>query len=159
MKFSRPRIFYGWYVVAAGATILFCIQGARATFGVVLKPIIAEMAWSRGAISGAAFLNMTVFALSLTGVGKIYDRYGAKWVIVGSTLCVAIGYLSLAHINSYWQFLGLYGIVTALGFGGTSIPPFCGPGQPLVLPPSRVGYQHRVGRRLPGAVHCRTGGD
>ncbi len=124
MKQFKPSFFHGWYVVAAGAAILFTVQGARSTFGVVLKPIITELGWSRGAISGAAFLNMAVFALTLTAVGKLYDRYGAKWVVVGATLCLAAGYLGLAFVTSYGQFLFLYGFVTALGLGGTSIPLF-----------------------------------
>jgi OFA family oxalate/formate antiporter-like MFS transporter len=46
---QRDRIFYGWYIVAASFGILFFNSGARYAFGVMMKPIIAEFGWSRGA--------------------------------------------------------------------------------------------------------------
>lgn len=53
----------------------------------VFKPVVQEFGWNRGALSLAALVNMTVFAFTLTVVGRLYGRYGAKWVIICSTLC------------------------------------------------------------------------
>jgi MFS family permease len=65
---------------------------------------------------------MTIFALCLTIVGKFYDRYGPKWVIVISTIFLSTGYTLISHIGSLWQFLISYGILVAIGLGGTSVP-------------------------------------
>ncbi len=124
MKRSRFRPFYGWYVLASASVILFFVMGARAMLGVMFKPILHEFSWSRGAISSAVFLNMTIFALSLTFVGKLYDRYGPKWVIIISSLFLAAGFIGIGFIDSLWQLMFLYGVLTALGFGGTSVPLF-----------------------------------
>ena len=120
---TRPKIhlFYGWYVLAAGFVILFFNAGARFSIGVMFKPMIGEFGWSRAAMSLGFFLYMTFFALSLTVIGRVYDRYGPKWVIVISTLFLSVGYMSISVINSLWQFYICYGFLAAIGLGGTSL--------------------------------------
>jgi MFS family permease len=118
---QKSKIFYGWYIVAAACIILFFNSGARFSFGVMFKPMIAEFGWNRSLISSAFFLHMTVFALSLTVVGRFYDRYGPKGVIIISTLLLSAGYMIISGIVSFWQFFISYGIFTAIGLGGTSV--------------------------------------
>jgi len=65
----RSKIHYGWYVLAGCFAILFFNAGARYSFGVMFKPMIAEFGWSRGSISLAFFLNSALWALSLVFVG------------------------------------------------------------------------------------------
>jgi len=120
----RPHLFYGWYVLAASFTLLFVNVGAQFIFGLLVKPMQTDFAWSRGAVSSAAFLNLTVYAISILVTGRLYDRWGAKWVIVGSALLVALGFGLMASVHSLWQFLLYYGVVAAAGFGGTSVPLF-----------------------------------
>jgi MFS family permease len=117
----KKRLFYGWYVLAAGFLILFFNAGARFSIGVMFKPMIGEFGWSRAAMSLGFFLYMTFFALSLTVIGRFYDRYGPKWVIVISTLFLSLGYMSISVINSLWQFYICYGFLAAIGLGGTSL--------------------------------------
>jgi MFS family permease len=116
------RIFYGWYIVAASFGILFFNSGARFSFGVMFKPMIEEFGWTRGSMSLAFFLNMALYALSLSIVGRIYDRYGPKWVIIISTLFLSAGYALISTTTSLWQFFVFYGIFAAMGLGGTSVP-------------------------------------
>ncbi len=119
---SRVRLFYGWYILASSFAILFFSSGARYLFGVAFKPMIKEFDWSRGSISFAFFLNMTLFAVSLVAAGRLYDRYGSNWVIVISTVFVSAGFALISLINSLWQFYIIYGVFAAIGLGGTSIP-------------------------------------
>jgi MFS family permease len=118
---SGVRLFYGWYILASSFAILFFSSGARYSFGVAFKPMIKEFDWSRGSISLAFFLNMTVFAVSLVAAGRLYDRYGAKRVIVISTVFVSAGFALISLINSLWQFYIVYGVFAAIGLGGTSV--------------------------------------
>lgn len=118
---AHGRIFYGWYIVAAGFLILFFNSGAMYTFGVVFKPIVAEFGWGRGPISLVFFVNMVVFALSIALTGRLYDRYGPKWVIVVCSLFVCVGLMLTALMTAFWQFLIAYGLLVAVGFAGTSI--------------------------------------
>ena len=121
-KGVRSRIHYGWYVLAACFAILFFNSGARYSFGVMFKPMIAEFGWSRGAISFAFFLNSTLWALSLVFVGRVYDRFGPRWVIIVGTLFISAGYALISLIQSLWQFYMCYGVLVAIGMGGTAVP-------------------------------------
>jgi MFS family permease len=121
---SSGRLHYGWYIMAASFIILFFNSGARISFGVLFKPMIAEFGWNRGSVSLAFSLNMILFALSIIVAGKFYDRYGPKWVIAISTVFISSGYILIFFIGSLWQFYICYGILGAIGMGGTSAPLF-----------------------------------
>ncbi|HEY3278237.1 MAG TPA: MFS transporter [Syntrophorhabdaceae bacterium] len=116
------HFFYGWYIVIAAFVILFFNSGARYAFGVMFKPIIGEFGWSRGAVSLVFFVNMVVFAISLFVVGKLYDRYGPKWVIIISTIFISVGFIMTSFMNSIVQFFFSYGILAAFGIAGTAVP-------------------------------------
>ena len=117
--FSRgPRVFYGWYILAASFVILFLNTGGRSIIGLMVKPMAEEFGWSRGAISSAVFLNMAVFSVATIVTGRLYDRHGPKWVIAGSTLLFSAGYALMATMDSLWQFLAYYGVLSAAGLGG-----------------------------------------
>jgi MFS family permease len=119
---QNPRIFQGWYILVGCFFLLFFQAGARHSFGVMFKPMIAQLGWSRASISLAFFLNMTIFAMTLTIAGRFYDRYGPRWVIFISTVFMAAGYICISRIDSLWEFYLYYGIIAAVGVGGASVP-------------------------------------
>jgi MFS family permease len=121
---GTPRVFYGWYVLAASFVILFLSSGSRFVFGVMVKPMEDEFGWTRGAISLAVFLSLAVYALATVVTGRLYDRFGPKWVIVVSTLLFSAGYALMSTMDSLWQFLFYYGVVSAAGLGGITVPLF-----------------------------------
>ena len=114
------KISFCWWVLAASFVILFLNAGARLMIGVMVKPIIADFGWSRGAVSAAVFLNMTVFAASILVAGRLYDRFGPKWVILVSSALFSGGLMLMAGMSSLWQFLLYYGVISAAGLGGTT---------------------------------------
>jgi len=118
----HPRIYFGWYVLAASFLILFLNAGIRFFIGVMVKPLITDFGWTRSDVSAAVFLNMAVYAVAVIVTGRLYDRFGPKWVIVVSTLLFAAGYALMAFMTSLWQFLVLYGVVIGAAFGGTTVP-------------------------------------
>jgi len=119
-----PRIFYGWYVLAAAFAILFLNTGGRYIVGMLVKPVAADFGWSRGELSSGIFLNMAVYAATVFLTGRLYDRFGAKWVIAVSTVLFSAGYALMASMHSLWQFLLYYGVLNAAGLGGTTVPIF-----------------------------------
>ena len=84
--------------------------------------MISQLGWDRASISLAFFLNMTMFALTLTIAGRFYDRYGPKWVIFISTVFMAVGYICISRIDSLWEFYLYYGVIVGIGVGGASVP-------------------------------------
>lgn len=115
---------FGWFVLAGAFAVLFLVQGSRSIIGIAFKPIVADFGWSRSAFSLVLFVHMTVFALMLPIVGKYYDRYGGKWIIILSSLCLTVGYLGITAVHSLSLFMILYGLLAAIGFGGCSITLF-----------------------------------
>jgi MFS family permease len=118
----RFRIYYGWYILFACFFLLFFQAGARFSFGIMFKPMIVQFGWDRASISLAFFLNMIFFALTLSIAGRLYDRYGPKWVIVVSTLFLSAGYSCISFIDTLWELHFYYGILAAIGTGGASVP-------------------------------------
>ena len=119
---KKPYLFFGWYVLSACFVILFFQSGARYAFSVMFKPMLVDLGWNRTSLSGAFFLNMTFFALTMSIGGRLYDRYGPKWVILISTLFMSTGYVGIAFVDTLWKFYFFYGLLAAVGFGGASIP-------------------------------------
>ncbi|UCD78503.1 MAG: MFS transporter [Desulfobacterales bacterium] len=119
---SRLDVYYGWYILAAGFLLLFFQAGARFSFGIMFKPMMVELGWNRASVSSVFFLNMTCFALTLSIAGKLYDRWGPKWVILISTLFLSVGYACVSFIDRLWEFHIYYGILAAIGMGGASVP-------------------------------------
>ena len=119
---ASPIFFYGWYVMAASFLLLFFQSGTRFSFGIMFKPMMVELGWNRAAISSVFFLNMVLFALTMSVAGRLYDRYGPRWVILISTILLAAGYMCTAGIRALWQFHLFYGVLTAIGTGGASVP-------------------------------------
>ena len=124
MSNARSTISFGWYVVAASFVILFLNAGARLMIGVLVKPIIADFGWSRGAVSMAVFVNMAVFAAAIVISGRLYDRYGPKWIILISSVLFSSGLMLMAVMTTLWQFVLFYGVISAAGLGGTTSPIF-----------------------------------
>jgi MFS family permease len=121
---TRSTISFGWYVVAASFVIMFLNAGARLMIGVLVKPMIADFGWSRSAVSLAVFVNMAVFAAAIVIAGRLYDRYGPKWIILVSSLLFSGGLMLMAVMTSLWQFVLFYGVISAAGLGGTTSPIF-----------------------------------
>lgn len=124
MKTGLQPSYFRWLVLGGAFTVLFLVQGSRSIIGVAFKPIVNELDWARGTLSLILFVHMAVFALTLPVIGRCYDRYGAKWVVVGSSLCLAAGYLGITAATTFSRFMVFYGFFAAVGFGGCSITLF-----------------------------------
>lgn len=116
------RRLYGRYIVGASFLMLFFNSGAQYAFGVMFKPIIQEFGWSRSSVSLAFLLNMVIFGSALTVVGRLYDRFGPKWIIIISTVFLSTGFILTSFTHSLGQFFFSYGILAALGLAGTGVP-------------------------------------
>ncbi|MGD9366225.1 MAG: MFS transporter [Desulfobacteraceae bacterium] len=116
--------YFRWLVLAGAFAILFLVQGSRSIIGVAFKPIVAEFGWMRGSFSLVLSAHMAIFALMLPVVGRCFDRYGAKGVIIISSLCLTLGYVGITATQSLWAFMVLYGLFAAIGFGGCSVTLF-----------------------------------
>jgi len=112
---------YRWYILAASFLILVIDGGVRFSFGVLIKPLVSEFSWERGAITLAYTINMLVFACCQPLAGKLLDRFGPKRLFTVSALVTSAGLVLTSQTMSLWDLYWSYGVVTAAGISGISI--------------------------------------
>ena len=98
---TRGRIFYGWFIVAAGFFALFVSMGARNGFGVFVIPMTDDLDWSRTEISAAIAIGILVNGLSQPFIGRLYDKYGGRLVISISLLVLGLATMLLAATSNF----------------------------------------------------------
>src|SRR2546428_11244135 len=118
---SARRIHPAWIVLVAVTLCLLATSGLRSTFAVYIKPIEAEMGWSRGALSIAAALSLLLLGATGPFAGRLADRWGPRRVIVLSLLPLGAGSIASAFIHSLWQLYATVGVVMAVGAGGVAL--------------------------------------
>src|SRR5205814_5779258 len=86
IRFSNP-----WWVVVGAVTGLFVCNGPvlTFTFGVFLKPIMADMGWQRGTTSFAMALGGVVSALMVPVLGWMMDRWTIRRVALPGIILYA----------------------------------------------------------------------
>jgi len=111
---NLPRIYYGWFVVAA-----LCIT-ETVTWGIVyygypvfLRPMEEALGASRVAITGAFSTGLAVAALAGISVGRWLDRHGPRALMtLGSCLATALCF-AWARVESL---PALYAVWFGMGF-------------------------------------------
>jgi len=114
------RIFYGWWMVAAGSGLQF-LQSAllMQSFGAYVAVLRDDRGWSKTALSGAAALQQMEAAFLGPVLGWIIDRFGPQGLIRIGVLTFGIGFMLLSSIDTLAGFYGAF-IVMAIGSS------FCG---------------------------------
>ena len=118
----RPRIFYGWFVVAGAFAVTFVGFGCAYTFSAFLPSLQRDFAASRGSISLvfslAGFLYFALGAVS----GPLADKWGARPFAVVGMVLTGLG-LALASVaRSLNEVYAAYGLGVGLGIGFSYVP-------------------------------------
>lgn len=101
----KPRIFYGWIVVAVAFVTMAVAISARTSFSLLYPEMLAEFGWSRGLTAGAYSLGFIASIGLLPVVGILMERTGPHFVIPLGALLVAGGFVLLRVITDP---IGLY---------------------------------------------------
>jgi MFS family permease len=118
----RPRLFYGWIVVATAFLVLFMAYGTQYAFGVFFAALVEEFGWSRASLSGVFSLYALVYSLFALGSGRLTDRWGPRAVISIGGALLGIGLMLMSRVTALWQPYLLYGTVAALGMSTAYVP-------------------------------------
>jgi len=116
----RGRIFYGWWVVAAGfglealiGSLFFYAYGA---YVVLLRE---EFGWSRTLLSAAFALARAESAVLGPIQGWLTDRFGPRVLIRTGMVVLGIGFMLFSRINSpVTFFLTFFVMAVGAGLGG-----------------------------------------
>ena len=119
---GQRRLFYGWVVVGASATIVCIGMGALFSLGVFLKPMSDSMGWSRGAISSVALLNWMAMGLGSFFWGALSDRIGTRGVALAGGLLLGLGLVLSSQVQALWQLYVTFGFMVGFAVGAFYAP-------------------------------------
>lgn len=109
--------------LAAGFAVLFVGTGVNFAFGILFKPILGELGGSRSTLALAATLSLLVNAAGQPVVGALIDRLGPRRVMLAALALMTAGTALASGAASLWQFILLYGVVSAVGYTGAGVLP------------------------------------
>ena len=109
--------------LAAGFVVLFVGTGVNFAFGILFKPILAELGGDRSTLALAATASLLVNAAGQPAFGMLVDRFGPRRVMLASMALMTFGTALVSLAHAPWQFIALYGVVAAVGYTGCGILP------------------------------------
>jgi MFS family permease len=96
--------------------------GSMGSFGVFLKPLIAEFGWTRAVTSGAMSTVQIVYGFVAIVMGRLTDKYGARMILAFGAVVGGAGYLLMSHISSTWQLYVFFGVLIGINIGTSWAP-------------------------------------
>jgi MFS family permease len=106
---GSPRIFYGWYIVAAGALCTFVGSGIGFyEVGVFIDPLTRAHGWSKGEVSFAITLLFACTGLIGVFVGRTLDQRGPRRIVIVGALAMSSALFLIGHLHALWQLYAVY---------------------------------------------------
>jgi OFA family oxalate/formate antiporter-like MFS transporter len=119
---SNPRIFYGWFVVAAAFAITFVGFGSAYTFSAFVESLQKYFAASRGSVSLVFSLaGFLYFGLGVVS-GPLADRWGSRRLAVVGMVLIGMGLAAASAARSLTEVYAAYGFGVGLGVGCSYVP-------------------------------------
>ena len=120
-KPNKPRLFYGYILVAAAFGIQIVAWGMYNAYGVFFNPLLDEFGWSRATISGALSLGQMLIGIGAIFLGSLNDRFGPRILMMSCGILAGLGYFLMSQVNSIWQLYLFHGVIVGIGLSGTDV--------------------------------------
>ena len=111
----------GWLIVGLGFLALGLTFSARAMLGLAMPIWEEEFGWTRSFVSTGASVALLSMAVMAPITGWLVDRHGARPLLAGGLALTGAAMLGTTVITTAWQFMLVYGVVGAIGFGLVSM--------------------------------------
>jgi MFS family permease len=119
---SAPRIFHGWFVVAAAFAVTFVGFGCAYTFSAFVESLQRDFGASRGSVSLVFSLaGFLYFGLGVVS-GPLADRYGSRRFAVAGMILTGLGLAAASAARSLFEVYAAYGLGVGLGVGCAYVP-------------------------------------
>jgi len=113
---TRPRFFYGWWIVVGAVVAQFVAIGMQAPVaGAFLVPMTTDLGWTRAQFAIATSLATAISAAFGFFVGTYVDRFGARPLMLIGGAAVGSTLIAISTVHHLWQFVLLRGVVFTLG--------------------------------------------
>ena len=117
-----PKIFYGWFVVAACFAVTLTVGETFWSFGVFFKPLESEFGWSRSLVSSGYTAFLIGWSISAVVSGRLADRYSPRPILLVASLLTGLGISLCSQVQDINQ-LRIFLLIAGLGSGATwSVP-------------------------------------
>ena len=116
------KLHYGWVIVAVGIVVSCIGMGGIMSLGVFLQPMTASLGWSRAGVSSASTLAFLWMGVGGFVWGWLFDRYGARIVVLLGGLLQGLGLVMASQAQSLPVFLAIYGTAVGLAVGAIYVP-------------------------------------
>ena len=108
-RMARGSVYYGWYMVAVVFTVTMVRVGFNGHFfGIFLKPMSQEFGWTRAMTTGAVTTGTLIAAGLGIVMGRVLDRYGPRWLLVGACAILGVAYVGLSQVSALVMFYMIY---------------------------------------------------
>ena len=119
---SHPRIFHGWFVVAAAFAVTFVGFGSAYTFSAFVESLQHDFGASRGSVSLVFSLaGFLYFGLGIVS-GPLADRVGSRGLAVTGMILTGLGLAAASLARSLPEVYAAYGLGVGLGVGCAYVP-------------------------------------
>lgn len=119
---SEGTRFYGWRVLAAVFVgEMFALGCTAYAFTLFVGPISRQLGLSRATANTGMMLILFGMGLAAPLVGRLLDRFPARYILAGGALYMGSGFIVLGLASSPWVMAGILFLV--VGPGATAIGP------------------------------------
>src|SRR5688572_16744296 len=111
-RFSSNRIFYGWYMVAAGFAVQL-LTGVllMQSYGAHVAVLQEDKGWSKTALAGAFSFTQLIGGLIGPVQGQVMDRIGPRASMRFGFIALGIGFMAISQVNTLLQYYAAFTLI------------------------------------------------
>lgn len=113
---GTPRIYYGYWLVAAAFVAQFVSVGAQNyVIGPFFEPMTTDLGWTRSEFTLARTLGQFVMAFTGFFIGAYVDQHGGRRLMVIGIAILSSSMFALSYVEVLWQWILLNGLILTSG--------------------------------------------
>jgi len=111
-RFSSNRIFYGWYMVAAGFAVQL-LTGflLMQSYGAHVAVLREDKGWSKTALAGAFSFTQLIGGLIGPMQGQMMDRIGPRASMRFGFIVLGVGFMAISQVNTLVQYYAAFTLI------------------------------------------------
>jgi MFS family permease len=119
---ARPRLYYGWHIVAMAALAMVgTLPGRTQGLGLITEPLLADLGLDRVTYASLNFWGTLIGALGALGIGRAIDRLGTRVVLTGTALALGVIVCAMSQVTTTASLFTLLTLTRAVGQSALSV--------------------------------------